>query len=157
MSYPNVNASLLKLPFRAQTWHSDFLIATKKLQNGTPRKGYLAGCVPVMLQGIGGPGAPHHFEFRKRSCLGFLGILNLCFFVFVRTHHNNGMSFDELRLAMFGLCWHHIQKSVKECTRTSCFQTLCLDFCISEVLRRQPSQIPIGSCLLTFKALMMLY
>ncbi len=49
-----------------------------------PRKGYLAEGVPVMLTGIGGPGAPHQFTFERRETLGFwdvarrrLYILNL--------------------------------------------------------------------------------
>lgn len=37
-----------------------------------PRRGFLSEAVPVMLQGIGGPGAPHHFEFRRRSSMGIL-------------------------------------------------------------------------------------
>lgn len=35
------------------------------------RKGFLAQAVPVMLQGVGGPGAPHHFEFTRRECFGY--------------------------------------------------------------------------------------
>ena len=39
------------------------------------RKEFLAGAVPVTLQGIGGPGAPHHFEFSRREDLGSLALL----------------------------------------------------------------------------------
>lgn len=31
---------------------------------------FLAAAVPVMLGGIGGPGAPHHFEISRREDLG---------------------------------------------------------------------------------------
>ena len=31
------------------------------------RKGFHAGCVPVYLAGIGGPGAPHVFSFHRRN------------------------------------------------------------------------------------------
>ena len=31
------------------------------------RKGFHAGCVPIHLVGIGGPGAPHEFVFCRRS------------------------------------------------------------------------------------------
>ena len=36
------------------------------------RKGSLVEAVPVALRGIGGPGAPHWFEFHRRETLGFL-------------------------------------------------------------------------------------
>ena len=36
------------------------------------RRGFLSGACPVMLQGTGGPGAPHHFEFNRRESFGFL-------------------------------------------------------------------------------------
>ncbi|CAK9089209.1 unnamed protein product [Durusdinium trenchii] len=35
-------------------------------------KGSLVEAVPVALRGIGGPGAPHWFEFHRRETLGFL-------------------------------------------------------------------------------------
>lgn len=38
-----------------------------------PRKGYLAEGVPVMMTGIGGPGAPHQFTFERRETLGLWG------------------------------------------------------------------------------------
>lgn len=38
------------------------------------RKGFLVEAVPVMLTGIGGPGAPHHFEFQRRESLGVLAV-----------------------------------------------------------------------------------
>ena len=31
------------------------------------RKGFHAGCVPIHLVGIGGPGAPHEFVFCRRA------------------------------------------------------------------------------------------
>lgn len=34
------------------------------------RKGFCAASVPVMLSGIGGPGAPHYFEFQRRENFG---------------------------------------------------------------------------------------
>ena len=34
------------------------------------RRDFLAGAVPVMLQGIGGPGAPHFFGISRREDLG---------------------------------------------------------------------------------------
>ena len=37
---------------------------------GLLRRDFLAGAVPVTLQGMGGPGAPHHFEFIRRESLG---------------------------------------------------------------------------------------
>lgn len=42
----------------------------------TPRRGFLAGAVPVALQGIGGPGAPHCFDFCTRESLGCLAWLS---------------------------------------------------------------------------------
>ena len=34
------------------------------------RKEFLSGAVPVMLQGMGGPGAPHQFDINRREDLG---------------------------------------------------------------------------------------
>ena len=34
------------------------------------RKEFLSGACPIMLSGIGGPGAPHHFEISRRENLG---------------------------------------------------------------------------------------
>lgn len=34
------------------------------------RKGFLAESIPVNLRGIGGPGAPHVFDFSLRNTLG---------------------------------------------------------------------------------------
>lgn len=39
--------------------------------------------VPVALTGIGGPGAPHHFEFVRRETLGFIASVLLCLFLFM--------------------------------------------------------------------------
>lgn len=36
------------------------------------RKGFLSECVPVMISGMGGPGAPHHFEITRREHFGIL-------------------------------------------------------------------------------------
>ena len=43
--------------------------------NRSLRRGFLAEAVPIMLQGIGGPGAPHYFEFQKKLALGSLWVL----------------------------------------------------------------------------------
>ena len=32
----------------------------------------MAGAVPVLLKGMGGPGAPHRFELSRRENLGAL-------------------------------------------------------------------------------------
>lgn len=36
------------------------------------RNGYHSQAVPIHLTGIGGPGAPHHFEFVRRCDSGTL-------------------------------------------------------------------------------------
>ena len=36
----------------------------------SPRKGFYLGGIPVSLQGIGGPGAPHYFLLQKRCDAG---------------------------------------------------------------------------------------
>ena len=38
------------------------------------RKGFHAGACPFQLVGIGGPGAPHAFEFMKRSDEDLAGV-----------------------------------------------------------------------------------
>ena len=45
-----------------------------------PRKGFLAAAVPVMLQGVGGPGAPHQFEFTRREMFGISPAIIASFF-----------------------------------------------------------------------------
>ena len=34
------------------------------------RRDFLSGACPVAIQGMGGPGAPHHYEFCRREALG---------------------------------------------------------------------------------------
>ena len=45
------------------------------------RRGFLAEAVPVALQGVGGPGAPHWFQFNRRESLSFV-ISLLALFLF---------------------------------------------------------------------------
>ncbi|CAK9000170.1 unnamed protein product [Durusdinium trenchii] len=49
---------------------AQFTDAIYNFCKGAHRKGFLSESAPVMLTGVGGPGAPHHYEFQRRESLG---------------------------------------------------------------------------------------
>lgn len=51
-----------------------------------PRKEFLSLAVPVTIQGMGGPGAPHQFDVSRREDLGSSAPLMLMSFTFHSVH-----------------------------------------------------------------------
>lgn len=43
------------------------------------RSGFHRAAIPVHMVGLGGPGAPHHFEILRRGDAGALGEEGLCY------------------------------------------------------------------------------
>ena len=52
------------------------------------RRGFLAAGVPVVLKGIGGPRAPHVFQFDRREGLSYLSLIGGPFSSFGRSRWN---------------------------------------------------------------------